>query len=80
MVLPCQLLSEFYKPAHRPDLPAQYQVSDDEYASLETTTSRLKDILWALLRIDLKNDQLSIYISSNTDSEKVPSWCASNSV
>ena len=76
MVLPCQLLSKFYKPAHRLDLPAQYQVSDDEYASLETTTSRLKGILWSLLRIDLKNDQHSIYHQT----QKVPSWCASNSV
>ena len=46
------------------------------YASLETTTSSLKDMLWSLLRIYLKNDQLSIYHQT----QKVPSWCASNSV
>ena len=74
MVLPCQLLSKFYKPAHRPDLPAQYQVSDDEYASLETTTSRLKDILWSLLRIDLKNDQLSIYQQQPSFTNSHSTW------
>ena len=75
-VLPCQILSDFYKPAHRPDLPETYKVPDDEYASTEATASTLKDIPWSLARLDVKQDDLSEY----PESQSVPSWSASNSI
>ena len=75
-VLPCQMLSDFNKPSHRPDISSTYQVSDHIYSSTEAEQAKLKDVTWFLARLDVKQDSVSVYPQSQT----MPSWSASNSV
>ena len=75
-VLPCQVLSDFHKPLRRRDIPATYEVPDEVYTSSKADSSKLKNVSWSLARLDATMDQLSIY----PQSQKMPSWSASNSV
>ena len=75
-VLPCQVQPKFYKYVHRVDIPANYNVADNIYASLESEISKLKDITWSLGRLNVEADQIDIY----PQNQLMPSWSASNSV
>ena len=74
-VLPCQVLSDFHKPARRPDIPTTYDVQEDVYTSSTAGSAKLKDLAWSLARLDFSADKVSIY----PQSQMMPSWSASNS-
>lgn len=75
-VLPCQILSDFHRPARRPDILPTYKVSDQLYSSDEAKAVKQKDVAWSLARLDVKQDSVSVYPESQT----LPSWSASNSL
>lgn len=75
-ILPCQMLYDFRKPAHRPDIPPTYQVSDHIYSSSEQKQAKQKDVTWSLARLDIQKDLVSVY----PHSQSTPSWSASNSL
>lgn len=76
LILKCQVLSDFYKPSRRADIPATYKVAELPYTSSEADAAKLKDISWSLARLNVMHDGVSIYPESQT----MPSWSASNSV
>lgn len=55
-VFPYQVLSNFHKPAGRPDIPTTYDVQEDVYTSPAAGSAKLKDLAWSLARLDFSAD------------------------
>jgi len=76
--LPCQKLKPFYTASKKPNFPEDYEVNDG--ALLDDTlfqSSREKDLLWALSRLDISDD---LDFSIRPASQVVPSWSGTNSM
>jgi hypothetical protein len=75
-ILPCQILADFHKPSKCADIPVSYKVDDHIYKSANVDATKLKDTAWSLACLDVTEDEILIY----PESQKMPSWSASNSV
>ena len=75
--LKCQELQKFYKPAKKPDLPANYQVATDPIPvnNYLLDAVRAKDVAWLLARLDLDADPLYT-VKIRPQNQTMPSWSA----
>ena len=74
--LPCQVLQDFHKSSHKPDLPVSYAANRNVHKSDAARLSSLKDMTWSLARIHLSSNDVPVC----PELQYVASWSACNSI
>ena len=82
-LLPCQKLQPYIKPAKRPDLPGDYEVTSDLFAMNQDEKKQYEklDMLWQFSRIaQTIRDSSEISNPEENLEQPVPSWSAFNAL
>ena len=79
--LPCQELQDYFKPGKKPDLPEDYNVSEDLFEMNEYSHCLIeaRNVAWVLSRLNYDNIA-ECSITELCDNQSVPAWSGFNAL